>query len=415
MSGEAQLTIALVAFFVFALVSGAATRKWLTAPLLIVAFGLFAGSAGVGWIVADPGGETISRLGEATLVVVLFADASRIQLGALRREAGLPLRLLGIGMPVTILLGTLLARWLFPQWSWWEAALLASVLAPTDAALGQPVVSNASVPQRIRQALNVESGLNDGIALPVVLVFLALASTPDADGGAWLGFWVKQITLGPAVGVLVGGLGGYLLRIASERGLALPEFTAIGGLLLAALCFLLAGEVGGNGFMAAFAGGAAFGGTAGAAGGPVHRFLETEGQLLMLAVFLLLGCALAGPALHRATGPAIAYAALSLTLIRGLPVALSLLGADTQRWTTVFLGWFGPRGLASILFGLLLVEEEGGIAAGEEIFAVVILTVLGSVLLHGVTATWGANAYGAWASRQDDAPEHRAVTDHRTR
>jgi NhaP-type Na+/H+ or K+/H+ antiporter len=211
-----------------------------------------------------------------------------------------------------------------------------------------------------------------------------------------------QVVLGPVVGALLGGSLGSLLRRAQEARWSESDLSAIAGLCVAALCYLGAEAVGGNGFMAAFVGGMAFGATAGAACEGVHQFLEREGELMMIVVFMLLGCALAGPALALATHAVIAYALLSLTIVRLLPVGLSLLGTETSTATKLFLGWFGPRGLASILFGMLLLEEHE-LPHGEQVFAVVVITVLGSVFLHGGSAAWGSERYGTLMNTDDDA------------
>jgi len=390
---EHQIIALLIGVLAFAALSRWLTSRWLTAPLLFVAFGLASGTAGLGWLDIDPEAELIEGLAEATLVLVLFADASRIDVRALRTDLGIPLRLLAIGMPLTIALGALLAAAIFPAWSMWEAAVIAAILAPTDAALGQPVVNSGAVPARIRRALNVESGLNDGIALPVVLVFIAMAALPAEPGQSWLVFWLVQVTAGPALGAAIGASGGLLLRLSHDAKLANESWSAIGALTLAGLCYFGAEAAGGNGFMAAFIGGMAFGATSASLGHKVHDFMETEGQMLMLAVFILLGCALAGPALASATPASVAYAALSLTVIRIVPVAIAMTGAGLDRRTVAFLGWFGPRGLASILFGMLLVGRDS-LPHGEAIFHVVVLTVLGSVLAHGLTSAWGAETYG---------------------
>ena len=406
---EHQIVVVLGMVIAFALVSRRLTRRWLTMPMVFVGLGLLGGTAGLGWITLDLELGVIHAMAEATLVIVLFGDASRIRLSLLRREAGLPVRLLAIGMPLTILVGTVLARVSFPAWTLWEAALAGAILAPTDAALGLAVISNPAVPVGVRQALNVESGLNDGIALPIVLLFIALGADTGGSAAHWAGFWAMQIVLGPALGGLIGGVAGLLLARAQQAQWSERSFTAIGGLSTAALCYVAADASGGNGYMAAFVGGLAFGGTSGHAAGGIHRLIEEEGELLMMLVFLLLGCALAGPALATATPAMFVYAGLSLTVVRMLPVALALFGAESSRATVVFLGWFGPRGLASLLFGMLLLEESA-IVHGDQVFQVVVITVLASVFLHGVSAAWAAEAYGARVPT--DAPERKPVPAH---
>ena len=397
----------------FGLISEKVQKSILTPPMAFVAFGLAVSHLGMVHFHVDE--HMIHTLAEITLVLVLFTDASRIDLRLLRQEHDLPVRLLLIGMPLTVILGTLSASWLFPAFTIWEAALLAAVLAPTDAALGQAVVSSPLVPVRIRQALNVESGLNDGIALPLVLVFLSTcASAVPGQGGTeyWLKFAALQVTLGPLVGFLVGGLGGRWVQTASERGWMSHPFVRLSSLGLALLSFAAAEVIGGNGFIAAFCAGLAMGNAARRLSDAIHNFAEAEGQLLTLLVFLIFGASILPELLHHGSGAMWIYAVLSLTVVRMLPVALSLLGMGL-RWQTVgFLGWFGPRGIASILFGLLVVESSV-LEARDEIFQVVIATVVLSVLAHGVTAYPGAKWYARCSGTLDseEAPEHQQVTE----
>lgn len=419
MMTEELILCGVLFIFVFSLISRRATSNWLTAPIIFVSFGVVVGEAGLGWMNLEAQEPLIDPLAELTLILILFGDAARIDLRALRREVGLPVRMLAIGMPLTIVMGAFAAMALFPEFHMWEAAALAAVLAPTDAALGQAVVSSRIVPLRIRQALNVESGLNDGIALPVVLVFVALAA---AAGGAmeetslahWGQFWGLQVTLGPLVGALIGYIGGQLVTVCREWGWISESFERIGGMALALLAFFGAELVGGNGFMSAFVAGLVLGNTAREFCECVFEFLEAEGQLLMLLVFVMFGALLVAPTVERATATMVLYAVLSLTVLRMVPVALSLIGSGARSWSVVFVGWFGPRGLASILFGLLVFEQEA-IPHRAFIFDVVILTVLFSVFAHGLTATWGANRYGRWMRSQEASMEKEMVTAHPVR
>jgi NhaP-type Na+/H+ or K+/H+ antiporter len=315
-------------------------------------------------------------------------------------------------LPLTIILGLMVAVLLFPAFSFWEAALLAALLAPTDAALGQAVVSAKAVPIRIRQAINVESGLNDGIALPAVLLFAALASAQNAptEAGEWVMFGLLQLTLGPATGVIVGWAGTRLLDEASDRGWTNSAFQGIGILSLAIFTYVMAELIGGNGFIAAFIGGMVFGNTIRHPCTYLFEFMESEGQLLMLIAFLVFGALLLPEGLAHANATTVLYAVLSLTVIRMVPIALSLVGAGLRFPTKFFLGWFGPRGLASILF-VLLILEESEVAHRDEIFATTIITVALSALLHGITAAPLAKRYGTLAARMGDCEEVRPISD----
>jgi NhaP-type Na+/H+ or K+/H+ antiporter len=359
--------------------------------------------------------RVIHVLAELTLVLVLFGDAARIDLRALRNEIGLPVRLLGIGMPLTIISGALVAKLLLPGLMWLEAAALGAILAPTDAALGQAVVSTPSVPLRIRQALNVESGLNDGIALPVVLIFAALASMGGGEertASEWVWFAALQVTLGPLAGVLVAWVGGRLITWSENRQWMDSRFARLAGISLALLSFACAEQVGGNGFIAAFVAGLTLGNAQRGQCEYLYEFLEAEGQLLALLVFLLLGLSLAWPAIAQSDGRIWLYAVLSLTVVRMIPVAISMIGSKLRLPSVVFLGWFGPRGLASLLFAILILERAA-LPHGDLVFNVVILTVLGSVFAHGMSAAPAARWYGQAVRDVTHCPEeHKAVLEH---
>jgi NhaP-type Na+/H+ or K+/H+ antiporter len=408
------LSLAFIAggLLFYSLISGRLEGTVITAPLVFIIFGFIAGSGGLQVIQIDLEHSAIHFIAEFTLILVLFTDAARIDLSLLRRDHNLPVRMLVFGLPLTIILGLMVAVLLFPAFSFWEAALLAALLAPTDAALGQAVVSAKAVPIRIRQAINVESGLNDGIALPAVLLFAALASAQNAptEAGEWVKFGLLQLTLGPATGVIVGWAGTRLLDEASDRGWTNSAFQGIGILSLAIFTYVMAELIGGNGFIAAFIGGMVFGNTIRHPCTYLFEFMESEGQLLMLIAFLVFGALLLPEGLAHANATTVLYAVLSLTVIRMVPIALSLVGAGLRFPTKLFLGWFGPRGLASILF-VLLILEESEVAHRDEIFATTVITVAISALLHGITAAPLAKRYGALAARMGDCEEVRPISD----
>jgi sodium/hydrogen antiporter len=290
-------------------------------------------------------------------------------------------------MPLTIALGTATAALLLTDLTLWEAAIVGTVLAPTDAALGQAVVSNPRVPLRVRQALNVEAGLNDGLSVPFLALFLTLA-VAEAElqpMSYWMRFALEQIGFGALVGVGVGLAGGWLVSRASRRGWMTESFQRLALLALALIAWALADQIGGNGFIAAFVGGLAVGPTVEQIGERLIRFTEAEGLLLNLSVFFIFGVLAVG-LIEPLSWEVTLYALLSLSVIRVLPVALSLLGAHLRGVSVLFMGWFGPRGLASIVLGLIVVAEAPMLGGREQIEAVVALTVLLSVLLHGVTA-----------------------------
>jgi NhaP-type Na+/H+ or K+/H+ antiporter len=265
---------------------------------------------------------------------------------------------------------------------------------------------------RIRQALNVESGLNDGIALPAVLILASLAALNEETNSLayWLRFVGLQLLGGPLIGMVVGYFGGRLVLRATQSGWMNAPFQRLSGLGLALLAFAGAESVGGNGFIAAFIAGLTLGNTARGVCDCLFQFGEAEGQLLTLLVFLIFGAVMVPAALAHAGAEALVYALLSLTLIRMLPVAVSLVGSGLRPASFVFIGWFGPRGLASILF-VLVVLEAGQLESGPLLETVVVLTVLLSTLLHGISAYPLARRYGAHVELTGEAPEHEPVTE----
>jgi NhaP-type Na+/H+ or K+/H+ antiporter len=379
--------------FAFALVSRRLEGTVLTAPMVFVAAGLVAGWTGAldfGSATHVQGGgveasrEAVFVVAELALVLLLFTDAATIDPRHLRRNP-LPVRLLGIGLPLTIALGTLLALFVLTDLEAWECAIVAAVLAPTDAALGEAVVSSHAVPERIRHALGVESGLNDGGSVPFLTLFIALAASHEGLEGGWLRMALELIGYGVLIGAAVGAAGGLAFRHAAQRGWTAPVFEQLGLAALAVIAWLLADQAGGNGFIAAFVGG----GTVGMITRPLRErmldFTKQQGELLNLAVFFIFGV-FASEALGDTTWQIAIYAVLSLTVVRMLPVAVAVLGLGLRPATIAFLGWFGPRGLASIILALVVVDEEPGLAGIEQIFLVMTVTVLLSVVAHGISA-----------------------------
>ncbi|HHN67704.1 MAG TPA: sodium:proton antiporter [Thermopetrobacter sp.] len=385
-----HLVLILLAILGFAALSRRLESSVLTMPMAFTAFGWLIGQGGADLIPMESEHAIVHGIAEFTLILVLFSDASRIDLGALKKGAGIPARMLLIGMPLTILFGTLVAHWVSLEQSWALALLVAAILTPTDAALGQAVVSSPSVPLRLRQGVNVESGLNDGMALPVVMIAALAASSGAAHGGGeapdnLFRFAALQVALGPLAGVVIAWLAARLLDFAIDRKLATLSYQGIYFLATALLCYLGAELIGGNGFIAAFVGGLTFGNTLRCSHDFIGEFMESEGQLLTLLTFLIFGAVLAPQGLAHATWKTVMLSLAFLTVVRILPVWLSLTGTDLRPWEKFFLGWSGPRGLASILFALLIVEGYD-VPGADEVLACVVLTVLLSIFLHGVTA-----------------------------
>jgi sodium/hydrogen antiporter len=379
--------LAIVAALVFGwgTLSARLERFDVTAPITFVVAGLLLTHGPLVSLGIQPSHELIKSLAEFTLVLVLFSDASRVGLHELREDAGLYLRLLGIALPLTIGLGTLLALALLGRSSIWLALLVGAALAPTDAALGAGMMTNPLMPAGVRRLINVESGLNDGIATPFVSVAIAGAAVGGEVAAHGAAVAVADLALGLLVGVAVGGAGGLAVNTARRRGWAAEGFAGSAVLGLAVCAYASALALHGNGFVAAFVGGLAFGTTGGRRGEPLMPFVEETGALVSLLVWLAFGAVEVVPAVEGLTWQIVLYAVLSLTVIRMVPVAVALVGARLDRATVVLVGWFGPRGLASVVFALLALEELGRGVAGRAV-SVITITVVLSVVVHGATA-----------------------------
>jgi len=360
----------------------------ITAPMVFVLIGILVASYPVKALEEGINAPLVKILAEITLILVLFNDASTINLSVLRKQKKLPIRLLFIGLPLTMILGILIAALLFPEMNIWTLALMALILSPTDAALGQAVVTSNDVPEKIRQTINVESGLNDGIALPPILICIAvLANSEHGDSGAayWLLFTLKQFIYGPIIGGFIGWIGGLLVDKASQKGWMNTTFQSLSSISIAFMAFALAESVHGNGFIAAYFAGLLLGTLTQEVRERIHQFGEAESQALVLFIFLLFGMIMVPLCYPYWDYRAWVYALLSLTVIRMIPVALSLIGTKTSWFSVGFIGWFGPRGIASVLYMLLMVIELGK----EDylpMISVVVLTVFLSIFLHGVSA-----------------------------
>jgi len=389
MHDHPALIVAALLIFVFGLASKAAERSPVTAPMFFMGVGILLSPLGLDLYQLTLKAESTKLLAEITLVIILFVDASMIHFQRLSEAlAGIPARLLGIGLPLTILLGGLTAYVLFPGIDLWLIAMVALILSPTDAALGQAVIKSPHIPPRIREAVSMESGLNDGIVLPPILLCIAVLTQGSEvmDGsGHWLKFMAAQLTLGPLVGAAVGILGGRCVDWAANRGLSEATFQRLSAISLALMAYAFAEAVHGNGFIAAFFAGLLLGAKNPEVRERIQEFGEAEGQLLSLMIFLLLGLVMIPVASQYWTPTMLLYAVLSLTLIRMLPVAISLAGSKLDRRSIVFLGWFGPRGIASVLY-LLIAIGDMGFNGYEHAMSIIVLTVLLSTIVHGVSA-----------------------------
>ncbi len=372
----------------YGLFSKRAEKSVITAPMVFVVVGIIVSLFNIEALREGSKAGVVKVLAELTLMLVLFIDASTIDRKKLKLDRSLPIRLLGIGLPLTMLIGALLAMVIFPEEKVLILILIAFILSPTDAALGQAVVTGQHVPQRIRQTINVESGLNDGIALPPILVCLAILSGEAGEGldvTYWLGFVGKQFIFGPIIGSLVGWVGGWLVERASRKQWMNHIYQMLASLSIAILSYALAEWLGGNGFIAAYFSGLMLGTHTEAIRERIREFGEAESQVLILIIFLVFGALLVPMSYPLWDWKAWVYAILSLTVIRMIPVAISLIGSGLKPKTIWFIGWFGPRGIASVLYLLMATLHLQG-PTNDRLVSVVTLTVLLSIFLHGLTA-----------------------------
>jgi NhaP-type Na+/H+ or K+/H+ antiporter len=408
------LAIAGLTLLFVAAVSRRLSSTPITPAMVVVAIGVLVGPLALDDLSVAPTSSTVRTLAEATLAVMLFSDASRLNLRVMRHEASMPVRLLGVGLPLTIVLGALLADGLFSTLSFGEVVILAVIVAPTDAGLGSSVVTDERLPQRIRQSLNVEGGLNDGICVPVLLIALAVEAGVESHALRVLG---EQIGYGLLGGVIAGALASLVIVIATKNNLVEDSWRQIIPIAGAAIAYGIASALGGSGFIAAFVAGGLFGVMSREQGSHVMRFIEETGGVLDSVTFLVFGAVLLGPALKHLSWQIVLYAVLSLTIVRMVPVALALWGSHARPPTVALMGWFGPRGLASIVFAVVV--EDAHVAHAGSVVTTAYLIVGLSVLLHGLSASPLVGRYAHWyqAAVQDGriAMESGPSHEHRAR
>jgi sodium/hydrogen antiporter len=415
---EWALALVALALLGVAAVSRRLSGTPITPAILFVAFGLLVGPKVLDGIDVSSSSEVVRTLAETTLALVLFSDASRIDLGALRRTVDVPVRLLGFGLPLTILLGAVAAVAVFGQLTTAEALILAVVLAPTDAALGQAVVTEPRVPQRIRQGLNIESGLNDGICVPLLFAAVAIADVEsEISGGRSPGtLLVEELGYGVVGGVVAGLLIAVIVTQAGRRDLIATAWRQVIPAAGAALAYGIASALDGSGFIAAFVAGMVFRLALGRDPEEINQLTEEVGLVLNGITFVLFGAILLGPALAELDWHLVLYAILSLTLVRMLPVVIAMWGSGARGPTLAFVGWFGPRGLASIVFAVIVIEESE-LPHEHLIELAVYITVGLSVLAHGLTASPLADRYARWYAQhpRESAPPMESAAAEITR
>jgi NhaP-type Na+/H+ or K+/H+ antiporter len=406
--------LAVVAFillvYLYSLFSRRLEGTVLTISLIFTAAGIVLFLVAPAQVSRDVGSPVWLVLAEITYAIVLLNGATRINLRVLRRRMQLPGRLLVIGLPLTILSGMLAAALVLPELSLWEAGILACLLASTDTGLAELTVSSPRVPAFIREALNAESGLSDGLVVPLLMLFVSLIKAEAAGPGIlFLRIAVQQIVFGILIGTVIGFAGGWLLGLARRRGWASAPFQQIAMIALAPLCMIVAESIDTSPFIAAFVAGIALQIGFREASEGIVEFSENQGRLLHMFVFFLFGTA-AGPVLAEFHLATVIYAILSLTLVRMLPVAISMIRTRLSAASVLFMGWFGPRGLASIVLGLVVAGQDVQSAGSSLVRIGLMATVLLSIFAHGLSASPGTRLYARQVARLGaGAPEHEAV------
>jgi len=383
------IELAILALFIFcySLVAGRLERAATSGPIVFVVAGLLIGPLGLGWFDGDVSRTGLRVFADLTLALILFIDAANADLAILKRQFRIPSRMLLFGLPGVIFLGTITAALLFETLSLFEAAILGTILAATDAALGKAVITNKAVPVQIREGLNIESGLNDGLCVPILFVFIALALGSGTEGGSTmlaLKLVIQELGIGLVVGLGLTAVGTWLLRWCWNQGWVTEIWKQVTVVGLAIACFSVAQSLHGSGYIAAFTGGLLFGFMAKEATHKLVLAAEGTGETLALMTWMLFGATVIGQSVRHFIWEMLVFAILSLTVIRMLPIFLSLTGTGESTASKLFLGWFGPRGLASIVFAIIVINK--GVPAAKYIAMVVVLTVFFSLVAHGVSA-----------------------------
>ena len=388
-----NLMVLAIFGFLFSAVAGRVERSPVSGPMIFIFFGLLAGPVGLGLIELDVAAVELRVVADLTLALVLFIDAANADLKTLRTHSVLPRRMLLIGLPLCIALGVWLGRLVFPGIPVFELCVLATMLAATDAALGKGVVTNPAVPARVREGLNVESGLNDGLAVPILFVFLALATGAargDESTELALTLVAEEIGIGIAVAVVLVTIASFLVRYAGRQQWFTEIWMQIPVVALALACFATAQTLHGSGYIAAFVGGLLFGFLT--KDDTHHLVLAGEGisELLAMFTWLVFSSVYMGQYWLTMTWDVVIYSLLSLTVIRMLPMMVALAGTGETFETKAFLAWFGPRGLATIVFAVIVSAQN--LSHESIILHVVVCTITLCVIAHGLTAN-------AWANR----------------
>jgi len=394
-----ELAILALFIFLYSMVAGRIERSVISGPMVFVVAGFLIGPFGLGWFDGDSTSLDLRTFADLTLAMVLFLDASNANFSVLKRQIRIPSRMLLLGLPGSIVLGFGFAVLIFDGLSLYEAAILATMLAATDAALGKAVITNKAVPAPMREGLNVESGLNDGICVPILLFFIAMeiGGEPGGSETSALLLLAEELGIGMAVGLSLAGVGELLLRWCFKQGWVTQIWKQVTVVGLAIACFSIADSLHGSGYIAAFTGGLLFGYLAKEDTHKLVLAAEGTGETLALVTWMMFGTMVIGPLLGLFTWEVVVYALLSLTVIRVVPVFLALAGTGESVSSRLFLSWFGPRGLASIVFAIIVLDAK--VPGAETMALVVVCTVLMSLVAHGISAY----PLAKWIGRKESA------------
>jgi sodium/hydrogen antiporter len=388
--GEALLIVGLL-LAVAAALSGVMRGTVLSISVLAVAAGVALAATDVIAIDAeDPG---VLEIVELALILTLFSDGMFVERELLGRHWGPPARALAIAMPITMGLLAVGAYLVFPDLSWAEAFLLAAVLSPTDPVVTSVVVTAQRVPALIRHTLNLESGLNDGLALPFVLFFLVLAS-PGGDAGREAVELLGEAGFGAVEGVALGVLGGRLHSRLPGGGLT-ARYEGIYAVGLGLIAFGLADVTFGNGLIAAFVAGIALGATEHEVPDSFVAFADNVSSIFQVITFFIFGALIVAVGYHGSIWALIAFIPFALLVARPVAVMASLAGTRLPQPQKLFIAWFGPKGVASMLFALFVLDETG-VTEGPLVFDVAAFVIVFSIVAHGLTDTIGAR----WIERR---------------
>jgi len=399
-----ELAIFALFAFCYSIIAGRLERSAISGPIVFVVSGLLMGPLVLGWFDGDVSRTELRVFADLTLALILFIDAANADLAILKRQFRIPSRMLIFGLPGVIFLGTIIAVLLFDTLSLFEAGILGTMLAATDAALGKAVVTNKAVPTHVREGLNIESGLNDGLCVPILFVFIALALGSGTEGGSTmlaLKLVIQELVIGLVVGLGLTAVGTWALRWCWNKGWVTDIWKQVTIVALAIACFTVAQSLHGSGYIAAFTGGLLFGFMAKEA---THRLVlaaEGTGETLAMMTWFIFGASVIGHSVQHFTWEMVVFALLSLTVIRMLPIFLSLSGTGESTASKLFLGWFGPRGLASIVFAIIVVNK--GVPGSKFVAMIVGLTVFLSLVAHGFSANPLAKLLGQREGKKADS------------